>query len=209
MRSATRRPARRPLATPALRLVVATLAVGSLAGCATVAEAVLQTVVDEVADSDAPRSPAPTAGDAPADPSDAGPMLAARERHGAPQSVYVEGPVPGWQRGLASLRFSSSPYFTARLFRGQCPALFTLRLGRGSDPFGPVERAPVGAFDMGNNLGISPDYVRFGRVELGGMGPQHYQWQPMSLFHGAGDGCGPAGLRLLSFGEQRVDVLHR
>lgn len=193
-----------------LALAVVTLT-PALSSCAAVAETAIGIVAEEVADGDRSslgglEAPDEDAVAAPSSFGRAG--LRERERHA---SVYVQGPTPGWERGpLVTTSAAGCPYFTARLFRGQCPALINLHMGGDRDPFGPLEGAPRDPFSMGNNLGISPDYTPFGRVELGGTGPQYYQWQPMTLFALTGDGCGIAGIRLISFGkDEGVPILHR
>lgn len=190
-------------------LAVSALTSG-LSGCSTIVETVLPVAAAKIADGD--RSPRGGI-QAPADDPLASPSSLGRSSQQGKQrgSVYVLGPTPGWERGpVIRLSGSRSPYFTARLFRGQCPALINLHGGGDDDPFGPLEGPPMDAFAMGNNLGISPDYAPFGRVELGGTGPQYYQWQPMTLFALTGDGCGIAGIRLIRFGkDEGVPILHR
>jgi hypothetical protein len=181
-----------------------------LSGCATVAETVLSAAVEEVADADgSPRGgvQAPDDGGT-GSPSDFGTSSYDRGRRQA--SVYVEGAVPGWERG--PLLFGSgrgSPFFSATPYRGRCRALINLSF-QDDDPFGPLDRPPVDPADMGNNLGISPDYVPFGRVMLGGAGPQRYQWEPMTLLSRSGAGCDFLWFRLISFGkDEGVETIHR
>ncbi len=192
-----------------LTMLVGAALTSGLSGCAVVTETVLGVAVEEVTDSDAsPRDDvqAPD-GDDIASPSNLRPSSDRGQRG----SVYVAGPVPGWERG--PLLFGSgrrSPLFSASPYRGQCRALFNVSLERGEDPFGPLTRPPVDLFDMGNSLGISPDYVPFGRVELGGAGPQHYQWAPMTVRSRYGGGCDFLWFRLLSFGrDEGVETIHR
>lgn len=192
-----------------LLLVVLVLPL-TLSGCATVAEMALQSVVEEIVDGDGPSTSDPwRPSEGPDKPTvDLGPDNV--RPGGGEASVYVVGPVSGWQRGPGIFGSgSNSPYYRASLFRGYCPALINIRLPQERDPFGPVANAPLGVFDVAGNLGSSPDYTRFGRVELGGLGTPQHAWYPLTLFSNAGDRCGLAGIRLLSFGEERVEILHR
>lgn len=181
----------------------------SLSGCAVVAETLLTTAAEKVADGE--RSDvagvAPSRDDGASIPSDFGPSSYREGRQRG--SVYVEGPVPGWERG--PLLFGArSPFFAASPYRGRCRSLINLTSEGVTDPFGAVETAPLDLSDMGNNLGISPDYVPFGRVMLGGAGPQHYQWEPMALFSRSGQGCDFLWFRLISFGrDEGVETIHR
>lgn len=192
-----------------ITLSVVGLASG-LSGCAVVAETVLTTVAEDIADgdrSDRGEIRAPDDDGAPI-ASDFGPS-----DHDEPEqrsSVYVDGPVPGWERG--PVLFGSgrhSPFFAASPYRGQCRSLINLSFER-QDPFGPLEEPPLDPLDMGNNLGISPDYVPFGRVMLGGAGPQHYQWEPMAVLSRSGASCDFLWFRLISFGkDEGVETIHR
>lgn len=202
-----------PSRSPFSRLLTAFSLIGltsGLSGCAVVAETVLTAAAEDIADGD--RSArggiaGPDDGGARI-PSDFGPST--YHQGGQRASVYVDGPVPGWESG--ALLFASSgrsPFFAATPYRGQCRSLINLSSQR-EDPFGPVERPPVDPFDMGNNLGVSPDYVPFGRVMLGGAGPQHYQWEPMTLLSRSGGGCDFLWFRLISFGrDEGVETIHR
>ncbi len=194
-------------------IATATLVVG-LSGCATAAEMVLPTVIEEITDddrypvgeilplSDAERNP-------PADPPR--PLSDGDRRRGAVTSVYVAGPVPGWERGPGSTHaFGTGPYFSAWFFGDACPSLLNLSPGGDADPFGRVDRARPEPFSMGNSLFIHPDYAPFGHVALGGPGTVGYPWQALGFFGHDGGGCGFPGFRLISFGDDDgPPILHR
>lgn len=130
---------------------------------------------------------------------------------GSVASVYVAGPVPGWERSpLVSPSTATDAYFTARLFGGQCPTFNASSAGL-HDPFGAIERPPSKPFTLDNDLGIDGHYVPFGHVRLGGPGAIGYQWEPLGMYGMAGGGCDFPGLPLLSFGQSRGSgaVLHR
>lgn len=182
-----------------------------LSGCATVAETVLTSVVEEVVDgdrSDRGGIQAPEGGATPLSPA-----LDPSPRRGGEQgaSVYVAGPIPGWERGPFLLGSGPrSSLFTASPYRGYCRSLINFSLQGERDPFGPVTSAPLDPFDMGNSLGIDPDYVPLGRVMVGGAGPQHYQWEPMALLSRSEGGCDFLWFRLISFGrDEGVETIHR
>lgn len=137
-------------------------------------------------------------------------FLPAPSSGGSVTSVYVAGPVPGWERSLrASPSAATSPYFTARLFGGRCP---TFNISSAAhDPFGPIERPPSEPFSLDNSLGIDGHYVPFGHVRLGGPGAIASGWETLSMYGMAGGGCDFPGLGLLSFGSSRASdaAIHR
>lgn len=192
-----------------LRSIVRVLPLVALTGtasCATVANLVLRSAVEEVAGGEAPNSPARPAVDG---PGQTGPQPA--RVSGGSVSVYVAGPVPGWERGLrASPSAATSPYFTARLFGSGCPTLNVSFAGL-HDPFGPIERPPSEPFTLDNTLGLDRHYVPFGQVRLGGLGAIAYGWESLSMYGMAGGGCDFPGLPLLTIGQSRGSdaVLHR
>lgn len=184
------------------------LALTGAASCATLAEIVLQRAVDEVAGGEARDSGARPPVDGPADPTRQQP---AGPSGGSGASVYVDGPVPGWERSpRVSPSAATDAYFTARLFGGQCPTFNVSSAGL-HDPFGAIERPPSKPFALDNDLGIDGHYVPFGHVRLGGPGTIGYQWEPLGMYGMAGGGCDFPGLPLLSFGQSRGSgaVLHR
>lgn len=130
-------------------------------------------------------------------------------------SVYVHGPVRGWERGLrTTVSAPGSPYFLTRFSTDGCP---TFDLGDGGrlfggtplDPFGPLARPGGEGLLDGNTLDIEDDYVRFGRVPLGGTGPEARLWSPPSMFGMAGGSCAFPGIPLLSFGPRTDDPVIR
>lgn len=194
-----------------LRPIVRALPLVALTGtasCATVAELFLQSAVDEVAGGEARDSGAGPAVDGPAAPTRKQP---ARPSGGSVTSVYIAGPVPGWERSSrASPSAATDAYFTARLFGGQCPTFNVSSAGL-RDPFGPIERQPSEPFALDNDFGIHRYYVPFGHVRPGGPGAVGYQWESLGMYGMAGGGCDFPGLPLLSFGPSRGSdaVLHR
>lgn len=131
-------------------------------------------------------------------------------------SVYVYGPVRGWERGLrATASAPGSPYFFTRFSTDGCPTydlggFGNLFGGTPLDPFGPLARPGGEGFFDGNTLDIEDDYVPFGRVPLGGTGSDARLWSPPSMFGMAGGTCAFPGIPLLSFGPRTDDpVIHR
>lgn len=129
----------------------------------------------------------------------------------AATSAYVYGPVPGWERGLrATASAPGSPYFFTRFSTDGCPTydlgnFGNLFGGTPLDPFGPLARPGGEEFFDGNTLDIEDDYVPFGRVPLGRMGPEARLWSPPSMFGMAGGTCAFPGIPLLSFGPRTDD----
>jgi hypothetical protein len=124
-------------------------------------------------------------------------------RASTPRSIYLRGPVPGWEyTALRMTPYRTPPsLFQTDLFAGACPGL-NLARGESGDPFAPLRpRADFALFDLAPSHAADVNYYRPGRVTLAGLADP-FPTAPFGRMPAYGSGaCTSVGIPLLTLGR--------
>lgn len=127
-----------------------------------------------------------------------------------PPTVYLRGPVPGWDyRTVWRIPYRLPPaLFRVDLFAGACPGLH-LAGGEADGPFGALRtRAYLQLFEPAASHAAEPHYYEFGEVTLGGVQDPFPPGAFSRMLAQSGGACTSVGIPLLSLGRRAPYVAH-
>ena len=178
-----------------LRRLAVGVAVLAVVGCGSVLRELVRAVIPGAADESGQLEGAPTL-----DEPETGPS----------RSVYLVGPVLGWEHwGFTGRPYRLPPVlFESDLFAGACPGLYLALDGGPVGGLSVVLTGPAGWIEIPPSSGVDPHYARFGQVSPG--------YEPYPLLEGVsyrmsagpGGACTSVGPSLLALGRRpRAHVL--
>jgi hypothetical protein len=122
------------------------------------------------------------------------------------RSVYLVGPVPGWELwGFAGTPYQLPPVFLdVDLFDGACPGVhLSLDGGPARGPSVLLTGPRIGWMELPSTSAVDPHYVRFGQVSLGSGQRPLLEGVSYRASTRPGGACTSVGVSLLALGRRR------